>query len=296
MHPLLFTFPLLLCTACDTQRHEPPAPPAQAQACRTIDGGTALPGEVRETSGLAVSSDATVLWTHNDRGHDPVLYAVADNGGLHSTVVVTGTEPVDWEDIEAAPCASGRCLYIADIGDNDQVRAHITIYEITEPGPDDDRAGARAMRARYPDGARNAEAMFMLPGGDVYIVTKGDDSAPALYRFPAHMRARENVVLERVRGPMAQPQQRRDYITGAAATPDGRWVAIRTYGALHIYAAADLLSGTGRASITVDLSPLGEPQGEGVAIADDGTVWLSSEAEGGGAAPRLARLSCTLPD
>lgn len=294
MHILLFTFPLLLLTACDAQRPEPPA--LQAQACRTIDAGTALPGVVRETSGLAVSSDATVLWTHNDRGHDPVLYAVADNGGLRSTVVVDGTVPVDWEDIEAAPCASGRCLYIADIGDNDQVRDHVTIYEVTEPAPGDERVIARAMRARYPDGARNAEAMFMLPGGDVYIVTKGDDSPPAIYRFPAGMRARQDVVLERVRSSMAQPRQRRDYITGAAATPDGRWVAIRTYGALHIHAAAALLSGTGSEPITVDLTPLGEPQGEGVAIGDDGTVWLSSEAEGGGALPRLARLSCTLPD
>ena len=294
MHTLLFTFPLLLCTACDGQRHDPPAP--AAQVCRTIEAGVALPAQVRETSGLAVSSTATVLWTHNDRGHDPVVYAVAAEGGLRGTVAVTGVAPVDWEDIEAAPCASGRCLYIADIGDNDTARGHVTIYEITEPALDDDRAAARAMRARYPDGARNAEAMFMLPGGDVYIVTKGDDSAPALYRFPATMRARGDVVLERVRGAMGQPQQRRDYITGAAATPDGRWVAIRTYGALHIYAAADLLSGTGSASITMDLVPLGEAQGEGVAIADDGTVWLSSEAEGGGAAPRLARLRCTLPE
>jgi hypothetical protein len=294
MRVLLFTFPLLLCTACDAQRQDPPTP--QAQACRTIDAGTALPGQVYETSGLALSSDATVLWTHNDRGHDPILYAVADNGGLRSRVLVTGTAPVDWEDIEAAPCASGRCLYIADIGDNDQVRGHITIYEITEPAFDVDRVAARAMRARYPDGARNAEAMFMLPGGDIYIVTKGDDNPPALYRFPAGMRAQQDVVLERVRGPMAQPRQRRDYITGASATPDGRWVAIRTYGAVHIYAAADLLSGTGGASITVDLGPLGEPQGEGIAIADDGTVWLSSEADGGSAAPRLARLSCTLPE
>lgn len=294
MHNLLFTFPLLLCTACDVERHEPPAP--HAQVCRTIDAGVSLPGQVRETSGIALSSDATVLWTHNDRGNDAVLYAVAHNGGLRGAVTVTGTAPVDWEDIEAAPCASGTCLYIADIGDNDQVRGHITIYEVTEPAPDDDRTTARAMRARYPDGARNAEAMFMLPGGDVYIVTKGNDSPPALYRFPAGMRARQDVVLERVRGPLAQPQQRRDYITGAAATPDGRWVAIRTYGALHIYEAADLLSGGGGEPITVDLTPLGEPQGEGVAIGDDGTVWLSSEAEGGGAAPRLARLSCTLPD
>ena len=294
MHTLLLTFPLLLCTACDAPRHGPPTP--QSQACATIDAGTTLPAQVHETSGLALSSaDATVLWTHNDRGHEPILYAVADDGALRGTVAVTGVAPVDWEDMEAAPCASGRCLYIADIGDNDTAREHITIHEVTEPAPGDDRAAARAMHARYPDGAHNAEAMFMLPGGDVYIVTKGDDSPPALYRYPAGMRARQDVVLERIRGPMAQPQQRRDYITGAAATPDGRWVAIRTYGALHIYTAADLLNGAGGASITVDLTQLGEPQGEGVAIGDDGTVWLSSEAEGGGA-PRLARLSCVLPE
>ena len=295
MHILLFTFPILLCVACDAPQ---PAPPAlQAQVCRTIDAATALPQQVGETSGLAVSAgDANVLWTHNDRGNDPILYAVSGDGALRGSVEVAGIAPVDWEDIAAAPCASGHCLYIADIGDNDQVRGHVTIYEITEPAPGDDRVTARAMRARYPDGARNAEGMFVLPGGDVYIVTKGDDGPPGLYRFPAGMRARQDVVLERVRGPLMEPRQRRDYITGAAATPDGRWVAVRTYSALHIYAAADLLSGTGGDPITVDLTPLDEPQGEGVAIGNDGTVWLSSEAEGGRAAPRLARLSCMLPE
>lgn len=294
MYTLLFTFPFLLCTACDAQRHDPPTP--RAETCRTIDAASALPAQARETSGLALSADGMALWTHNDQGNDPFLYAAGHYGELRSTVAVTGTAPVDWEDIEAAPCASGRCLYIADIGDNDAARERITIYEITEPALDDDRAAARAMSARYPDGPRNAEAMFMLPGGDVYIVTKGDDSPPALYRFPATLRAEPDVVLERVRGPLTQPQHRRDYITGASATPDGRWVAIRTYGALHIYPAADLLSGAGTEPITVDLTMLAEVQGEGVAIDDDGTVWLSSEADGGGVAPRLARLRCILPE
>jgi hypothetical protein len=46
--------------------------------------------------------------------------------------------------------------------------------------------------------------------------------------------------------------------------------------------------------IVVDLVPLRESQGEGLALADDGTIWLASEAPNRLSSAALNRLDCTL--
>jgi hypothetical protein len=303
MHTLFPALMLLPGTGCGAQSADDVAQSvadvADGSVCRPLSAGTPLPAVVYETSGLALSThDPEILWTHNDRGHDPVLYAVRSDGRLVAQVRVTGAESVDWEDIEMAPCSSGSgsCLYVADIGDNNAVRAGVTIYEVPEPSLDAGvTAPARALHARYPDGAHNAESLFILPGGDMYIITKGDAGPVTLYRYPMSARGERDVVLERVRDAMTRPQGRMQYVTGATTSPDGSRVAIRTYGSLHFYASDNLVSGAPTEPVSVDIRALREEQGEGVAFGEDGTVWLSSEAESGGSAV-LARLECDLPD
>lgn len=294
IHPLSLTFPLLLCAGCDVHDPRADATGIVADACRTVAAAIPLPNDVRETSGLALSSTSPdVLWTHNDRGDAAYIHAVDGDGRHVGRTAVAGAGFEDWEDIESGPCDGGTCLYIADIGDNDGSRESITIYEVVEPEPGAAATQpARALHARYPDGPHNAESLFMLPGGDLYIVTKGDDGPVALYRYPVSARAEGNVVLEKVREIMPEPAGRPGRVTGASASPDGSRVVIRTYAALYIYEAGALTGGGTAAPVVVDVRHLEEPQGEGVVLADDGTVWLSTEAEESGASPRLARLSC----
>lgn len=279
---------------------------AAAGACEVIDADMPLPDEVRETSGLARSTrDPGVFWTHNDAGNDPELFAFDRDGRLIQRVVVTGSELVDWEDLESAPCGDGgACLYVGDIGDNDAERDHITIYRVPEPGARDTRtAPAEALHARFPDGPRDAEALFAARSGDLYIITKGRAEEIGLYRYPAPQRPTGTVTLERVRTLFPAPRDGGDRVTAATSTPDGRWVGVRTNRRLYLYPARALLSagpaGAGETGtdavepITIDLSPLAEPQGEALAMADDGAVWVSSEADDEG--PRWSRLRCSLP-
>jgi hypothetical protein len=84
-------------------------------------------------------------------------------------------------------------------------------------------------------------------------------------------------------------------VTAATSTPDGRWVGIRTYRTLHIYEAEALVSGRPVTPHEIDLESLSEAQGEGLAMDNDGTVWLSSEAANRRSSPELHRLSCGLP-
>ena len=265
-----------------------------AADCRVMRSSRDLPADVRESSGLARGRTPGIFWTHNDAGNAPVLYAVDTAGRLKGQVRVAGATHVDWEDIGSGPCESGHCLYVGDIGDNEAARRSITVYTIPEPAANAKTAKATALHLRYPDGAHDAEALFVLPTGDIYIVTKGRESPIALYRAPMGRRtAGGTVTLERVREIAPQPKNERDRVTSATASPDGRWVAIRTYRELHIH-SAEALSGSGRLSpATTDLSPLGEKQGEAVVLADDGTVWLSSEGSKKDRA-QLSRIACTL--
>lgn len=277
-----------------------PVPPAQTAAdvqavtCSTHFAGAALPAEVRETSGLAASMRRPgVFWTHNDRGGRAELYAFDSTGALLQRVPIDGARLVDWEDIDAAPCASGKCLYIGDIGDNSAQRETITIYEVGEPPAAAPARTARALHARYPEGPQDAEGLFVHDGRP-HVVTKGRTGPVRLYRYPDSAQPGTIALLELVAVIGPQPAAARDLITGAAATPDGRWIALRSNHGLFLFEAAALLRGDTAGRYEVDLRPLRESQGEGLAIDDAGNVHLTSEAEDGGS-PTWAALRCTLP-
>lgn len=266
-----------------------------AATCEVAAADMALPAEAHESSGLARSArDAAMFWTHNDAGNEPVLFAVNEIGALVQRVRVAGAELVDWEDIEAAPCDGESCLYIGDIGDNDAERDRITVYRVVEPADGtSESAPAEPLHARYPDGPRDAEALFVDGSGTLYVVTKGRRGAISLYRWPMPAAPGQTAALERVRDLFPEPEHNDDRVTAASATPNGRWVGIRTYRTLYIYLTEQLLAQGDTAPLTVDLTGLGQTQGEAVVLADDGTAWLSSEAEDDGRA-RWARLRCTL--
>ena len=99
---------------------------------------------------------------------------------------MTGAAVDDWEDLAVGPCPEGSCLYIADIGDNNRARRQITIYRVPEPRPDDKATAARrGMDVAYPDGAHDAEALFVTPNGQLFLVSKENARTTALYRVPA---------------------------------------------------------------------------------------------------------------
>jgi hypothetical protein len=266
-----------------------------ALTCVVVQPPQPLPREVPETSGLARSArDTALFWTHNDAGHGPYIYAIGTDSRLAARVHIVGAESVDWEDIETAPCGEQTCLYTGDIGDNHAVRDHITVYRVVEPIAGATTAQAEALHARYPEGPRDAESLF-VHAGELYIITKGRHHDVVLYRWPAAHGSGEVVVLEPVRVLAPRSGSRDDRVTAASATPDGRWIGVRTYRALFLYPANDFISGAAVRAHTFDLSPLGEAQGEGLVVLDDGTVWLSSEA-GGGQGPVWSRLRCSLPE
>lgn len=277
---------------------EPPATDstAAAFACRVDARGVALPDAVHESSGLALSGGGDALWTHNDSG-EPLLHLVGTDGTPRGRVRVAGATVTDWEDVAAGPCpGGGRCLYVADIGDNQAARPFVTIWRVPEPAPGDAQTRpAEALAAEYPDGPHDAEAMFVLPDGGVHVVTKGETGHVAVYRLPRTARPGTPARLERVAELRAGDVPRRERITGAGASPDGRWIVLRTLDALSFHRPGDLAAGRLGQAFTYDLKPLNEKQGEAVEFGAGGTLYLSSEGGKKEDAATLSRLTCTLP-
>jgi hypothetical protein len=207
--------------------------------------GTITAPELSEVSGLAAGRAARgVWWAHNDSGGAARIYAVSATGQLLARFDVTGATNVDWEDIAGGPGADSRpALYIADTGNNGRDRDEHTIYRVREPQfAPGVKAGAtsgvisgateaaEAFHFRYPDGRHDAEAIFVDPGSRrVYVVTKTMREDCRVYRFPHPPRAGESVTLERVTGRHVGAVERLRLVTGAATSPDGSRVAVRTY-------------------------------------------------------------------
>ena len=247
---------------------------------------------LHEASGLALSRRTPGrLWTHNDSGR-PVIFALDTRGAVTGSIEISGAAVADWEAIAVGPCGGSSCLYIGDIGDNNSRRKRITIYRVPEP---DAASGsvkvADVLHATYPDGPHNAETLLVGGDGRLHIVTKEETGAARIYRFPSALKPGSTIELERVGLPSSQPGDRAR-ITDGAVSPDGQWAVLRTRSSLTFYRASDLLAGQWRAASRVDLAPLKEPQGEGVALGNDATVFLAGEGGGKGQAGTFASFAC----
>jgi hypothetical protein len=219
--------------------------------------------------------------------------ALDSRGGITGQVRVSGAAVEDWEAIAIGSCDAGSCIYIGDIGDNKAGRRSITVYQAPEPA---DAAGAASVsgvfHATYPDGAHDAEAL-LAAGGRLYVVTKGETGPVAIYRFPSPLTAGATMRLERIISLSAKADAE-SRITDGSVSPDGEWVVLRSRAALTFYRAADLLGGQALVASTIDLTSLKEPQGEGVALGADNSVFVAGEGGGKGQSGTFARLSCGL--
>ena len=285
-------------------RRAAPPPPSSSDGtdelmCNTVVHDVML-GPLPEASGLALSARTPgALWSMNDSGL-PEVFSLDQTGRVIGRVRITGANVDNWEDVTVAPCGSGSCLYVADTGNGGGTqRNDVVIYRVLEPNATDTHTQpAEVFNAAYPaDEDHEAEAMFVADG-QLYLVTKGHPSL--VFRFPHRMQAGTLATLERV-GEVPTERflkttiRRQTRITDAETSPDGKWVAMRTNKALLLYRATDMIAGHFKMFWHYDLAPLDEPQGEGVAITNEGDVYLAGEGGGHGLPGTFAHLRCALP-
>jgi hypothetical protein len=260
---------------------------------------------VVESSGVAVSrAYPGVLWTHNDSGDGPYLYATDLRGTNRGDLLVPGAVAIDWEDISLGPCPvvvplqtrpirrnAETCIYLADTGDNLEFRPFVTIYAIPEPAPperaSDTLGTTRApavLQLRYPDGAHDVEAIYVSPRDTaVYLASKGREGSIRLYRVDRSAWHVTDTTSDVAVATLVQTLDIRPsaeagrQITAGAVRPDGRVVALRTYGEIYLF-----YPGVGGRLLPARERPCNiagsEIGGEGIDFLNDSTFVMTSEA------------------
>jgi uncharacterized protein YjiK len=252
-----------------------------------------LPPQLREVSGIALSARTPgIFWVHND--DSPAIFAIDTTGTIKAQIRVTGFGNRDWEDIAVAPCGNESCLFIGDIGDNVQNRKRRTIYRITEPSlTDTSTSVATEYWFTLPGKSHDSEALAVLPDGRMFIVTKGRSGPITVYAFPDALVEKKLMTLQPVSTLSPGLVQLPEMVTGGDAFAP-HLIALRTYGGLQFYRVlADSLEPLFDAPY--DLQALREPQGEGIAVRGDGTIFLTSE-KGVKESAVLSRVHCKLPE
>lgn len=267
---------------------------ALADTCSSY-GGPETIGEVSgsvidEASGLAASRTRDgVFFTHGDTGDASILVAFTADG-LEDEHTVVDAANDDWEDLVAAPCPDeGDCLYIGDIGDNDEDRADITVYVVREPRAGDARIRTIAQYvAVYPDGPRNAETLLMQPcSGRLHVVTKSSDGFSTVYRFPAAPEGTvtlEEVAHVQLEGPTAESAE----ATGGVWDDDGDRVAIRTSDRVFEWVTDPDQPNNHWQDAPLVIVGAAEIQGEGLTYGLDGNLYGTGE----GSPIPLTRYTC----
>jgi hypothetical protein len=198
--------------------------------------------DITESSGLAASKcQPGVLWTHNDSGDGPYLYAMDEAGKNLGTWRVTGAENRDWEDIDEFKDASGQCfLYIGEIGNNEGKRERTLVYRVKEPQISTESRGTNkknalstepteSVRVDYPGPRENAEALLVHPKtGDIYIVSKRFSGPAAVYRVPQQFGSEQPVAAIKI-ADITVPSVPNGLLTGGDISPDGTRVALSDY-------------------------------------------------------------------
>jgi hypothetical protein len=147
---------------------------------------------------------------------------------------------------------------------------------------------ARSFNYRYPQGPTDAEGLAVSANGAITIVSKGRSGTIDFFSISAdsvlQALASGDTIVARFNGNTGiQPdEQTGQLVSGAALSPDGLTLAVRTYYEIYFFG----LVSEGGQSRWRDLQrpcSLGdlEPQGEGIDYLDANTLVLTSETSRG---------------
>ena len=194
---------------------------------------------INESSGIAASPTYPgVFYTHNDSGDSARFFRFDKSGKVTGTFDLRGIQAIDWEDMAAAKIKGTSFLYFADVGENARVRKSVSIHRIREPKATDSGSTLGQVETytlAYPDQARDCEAAFVRPNGEIWLVTKAREGETVAYSLPAPAKS-GNYTLKKVgQLEVKTPGLGGNLITGADCSPDGKFIVLRTYSSVLRY-------------------------------------------------------------
>ena len=241
-----------------------------------------LPEEVHESSGLFFHNGR--LWTHNDSGDKPILYALdTETFEVVQRVTLANAKNKDWEDV----CTDGETVFVGDFGNNKGSRKKLRIYTFPLSAlPDEGDATVQVdtivfrfadqtnFEKRKHDHDFDCEAIFVTED-HLYLLSKGwETSTTRLYRLS---KTPGNQVAEVVNGFDSQ-----GLITGADYDRENGVLAIvgyvKTIWMPFMYLIFDFDEAGERLSHRrFEMPQLAGAQTEGICFFDEGRCYVSAE-------------------
>ena len=248
---------------------------------------------IRESSGIAVDPRSGVIFTIQDAGNTPDVFAIGPDGRTTLSIRVPYPNE-DWEDIALSSSSSGASvLYVGDTGDayldrraaRLPPRTEYAVIRMTEPSRRILDAPTPTVEATHPERWRfvyedrkshNAETLLVQPRtGRVFVADKAETSAGSAYLWSLPVKPREdsiNTVTRVAHLPLLKA-------SGGDFSSRGDRLVLRnaTYAFIwRVPKSGDIKVAMASQPTRVALPK--EPQGEGVTWTADGTsLLLSSE-------------------
>ncbi|MBM0235606.1 hypothetical protein JNW91_29860, partial [Micromonospora sp. STR1_7] len=237
-----------------------------------------LSGLVATKSGFVVINDGTEV-----EARKRVFFLDTKCKISKEPVRYSGQGPFDTEDLALSP--NGATLWIADIGDNvssKERRKRVALWSMPVTGSKQ----PVLHRLSYPEGEpHDAEALLIGNDNKPLIITKVTSGKAEIFTPSANLKTGDTdpVPMRKV-GDITLPKTQTDNplntfgrvaITGAARSPDGGRVVLRTYADAFEFdvTGGDIVTAltTGKPRVT----PLADPFGEAISYSPDGKSFLT---------------------
>jgi WD40 repeat protein len=234
-----------------------------------------LSGMIATAKGYIVINDSTDV-----SGNKPVFFL--DKACKFVESVSFPSEPRDPEDLALSP--DGKTIWIADIGDNANAperRTRVALWSM----PVDGSTKPVLHRISYPQTKpHDAEALLIADDGSPIIITKTGSKAEIFTPSAPLKKNNDTPVPLRQVGEISLPKTTtttilgaggRLTVTGAARSPDGKRVALRTYADAFEWdvSGGDIVKAltTGKPRVTA----LADQFGEAIAYTPDGKTFVT---------------------
>ncbi|MCE0495222.1 hypothetical protein [Vibrio salinus] len=225
-----------------------------------VQSGTIRAKDISEASGLAASNHSPgVFWINNDSWNPASLFAINAQGDKLAEIRVSGEVNTDWEDLATFRHNGKSYIAIGDVGDNDSNRRLVSLIFIEEPPVKANKTNqifvvkpVWKVNFQYEDGPRDVESVAIDTNrGKILLLSKRDE-VPVLYELPLVFSSNDKPIIAKRLGeikPLPKPHEAyfrlldvlglTEWPTGMDISPDGKYLAVLTYGDAYLYTKPD---------------------------------------------------------
>ncbi|WP_421813079.1 hypothetical protein [Flagellimonas sp.] len=270
MNKLALAFLLIVAQAC-----------AQKTYLGELDQLGKFPSKLKEVSGMEIDKKGKI-WVIEDSGNKDNIYRVDKDGNIQESLEIDHAKNKDWEDLTMD--ANGN-LYIGDFGNNKNAREDLVIYKVPNDEMDKKKPNADKIEFRYPQQKDfppkkdslyfDTEGLFHLDD-HLYIFTKNRtrpySGKTLIYRVPDTEGEYEAEFLGAL---FLCADQDHCSVTSADISPDGKTIALLTYGFVFLLTDYNTPDFTKSSIKIIDLQT--NTQIESVCFYDNGTLLIADE-------------------